>query len=692
MYWQTSLSIYKPLNVLKRVITFVLLFFVTSLFSHAEKQKKFERANDLFYGTSLYHYFQGEYFNSLTELLIGEEKDSFIHHGAFVDVFRGGLHLSYGMDKEAHRLFESVLSENDEGKKRKNNISQQTEMRAWFYLGKLLYKKNLPDQALNYFLKVDKALPTELHDEYVFLKSKTLQQLTNEDRSIKITDTESTFFPQPDSDSIWWFYITYNTAMESIKTIDSSSLNEEAKRLEKNKIAKRLLGLANQINQSRLAIYDEELLALRDRSLISSGFIALSAGSHQQAIKSFKQVRRENPLVTQALLGYGWAAIKMGDDKAALAPLQLLSRYSLSDSSVQEAMLAIPFIYERMNQKALAVSEYKKTIQEIDREMVYLKQLKQKLQVLSSSQISRLLNENSVFWLKESVVPQFLNDESNILLDERFKTLLSKNNISVLINKRQDILWLNSMLEQQSMDIETIDFVIGARAEKASQSISDTQVQLKKEKLKSFKAEYTELKKRHHLARQDQRWSSVIYLVDSQEARVNNRIDTVNKRLKKIKSLKEYIISLDSNRLTESELDQIALNEYDDTVQLAKGLLHWRVANHSAEALWQQAKILKSIEVMLEESSNELGRFASYKENAITQLQEKYRMNEMAERIKLQRLYSMRLAQRVDEEIITLLMEEINRLQSMSNAYLAQANLAMARLLDNSKNLLTGEE
>ncbi|MBT8149517.1 MAG: hypothetical protein KJO24_06265, partial [Gammaproteobacteria bacterium] len=165
----------------------------------ASAGKKYNAVQDLDYGVALYDYFQQDYFNALSELLIAEKTGSIKHHTDFAKVLRGGIHLSYGMEEEARNIFYQII---EQGKAQSHldnsglsngvvntvasNIAQSSNAeggllgaskkasneniaRAWFYLGKLLYKKGEFLPAAENLEKVSKSLSRDLHPEFAFL-------------------------------------------------------------------------------------------------------------------------------------------------------------------------------------------------------------------------------------------------------------------------------------------------------------------------------------------------------------------------------------------------------------------------------------------------------------------------------------------------------------------------------------------
>ena len=91
-----------------------------------------DSVKDLRYGVTLYHFFQQNYFDALTELGAAQQLQMLPNHGDEAELLRGGMSLSYGMDREARRVFETLLTQPTQG---------VDSDRAWFYVGKLAWRR-----------------------------------------------------------------------------------------------------------------------------------------------------------------------------------------------------------------------------------------------------------------------------------------------------------------------------------------------------------------------------------------------------------------------------------------------------------------------------------------------------------------------------------------------------------------------
>ena len=253
------------------------------------------------YGTSLYHFYQQDYFGALTELMAAQTLDALGPHSAGAELLRGGMALSWGMDREARAVFTQQLSRPG---------ADVDADRAWFYLGKMAWQRGDSALALETLARMAPDYQGEVADEALYLRASA--RLQQGDTAAASADRER--LPR---DSYWRRHLDYNLGAADAARGDWTA------------------ALPHFDSIAAAPARHAEGLALRDKSLTAAGYAALAAGQYQRADAAFSRVRLDGPFAARAMLGYGWSAAESGDYLRALTPWQALSQRALFDDSAR---------------------------------------------------------------------------------------------------------------------------------------------------------------------------------------------------------------------------------------------------------------------------------------------------------------------------------------------------------------------
>lgn len=283
-----------------------------------------ETVQSLHYHTALFHYFQQDYFNALTELMVAQQDDEPGPDRNNTELLRGGASLSYGMERAAEQIFERQLTEPGGSPDRD---------RAWFYLGKLAWQRGALDRSA---AALDQMSPTyhgQLALEALYLRASISLRQGQE----QLAASYDTLLP---ADSPWLYYLYYNLGASHAASGDWTAA----------------IGYFQRVVESPLST--PVMQALRDKALTASGYAHLAMEDYQQAARDFSRVRLDSPLVDRALLGYGWAYSGMGHYRSAITPWQTLGERSLLSDSVRESLLASPYAHEQLGRRRTALELY----------------------------------------------------------------------------------------------------------------------------------------------------------------------------------------------------------------------------------------------------------------------------------------------------------------------------------------------
>lgn len=369
----------------------------------AEDSELPRSVQDLRYGVVLYDFFQDNYFQALTELMLGEQKQDMPNHAEFASLLRGGISLSYGMDEQARSIFNELLAQHPQPAVRD---------RAWFYLGKSFYQRGDYTGAADLLARSGDALPTELAQEREYLALNI---------ELKKGNTINVVTPDDAEMSPWLPYLLYNLGVAQASRNDTANAAATLARL------------------AELPLREDEHKALRDRAFTAAGYNYLNAQDPDQAVAVLSRVRLNSPLADKALLGYGWAHAQRKDFAGALRPWQTLVQKSVLLPAVQEGLLAVPYAYEQLNAPAQALEEYARAEQLLLREIERVEAAQQTLQTVS------LL----ALWVEEDEQHQWLSRNAELPVVPKLpylEQLLARNDIQEIIRDMRDLRQLETHL------------------------------------------------------------------------------------------------------------------------------------------------------------------------------------------------------------------------------------------------------
>jgi tetratricopeptide (TPR) repeat protein len=115
----------------------------------------------------------------------------------------------------------------------------------------------------------------------------------------------------------------------------------------------------NQLDRAgQIATNDPAELAIRDKSNLVLGTIFLEEEDYDSAVPYLNRVRLDGPFSNQALLSAGWANLSNDQFDRAVVPWRILAYREVTDRAAQEAMLALPYAYGKLNVHGRAAINY----------------------------------------------------------------------------------------------------------------------------------------------------------------------------------------------------------------------------------------------------------------------------------------------------------------------------------------------
>jgi tetratricopeptide (TPR) repeat protein len=292
-----------------------------------------EGLKDLHFGEALYHAHQGQYFEAL-ERLDSEVKqhdeidepqlDTLFAHIHDAEFNLGDFELRYRMHHRAGRAITAVLE---------GAVDELVRNDAAFRLARIHFQKGQMDDAILALGRIDGSVPKAIQDDIEFLRGNVYLAREESQAAIEV------FEKLQDSEE-FGAYASYNLGIAYLQDGQVSNAKEQLDR-------------AGQFNAD-----SEAELAIRDKSNLVLGTLLLEEEKFAEAIPFLNRVRLDGPFSNQALLSAGWASMSIDNAERAVVPWDILAGREVTDRATQEAMLALPYAYGKLDVHGRAAISY----------------------------------------------------------------------------------------------------------------------------------------------------------------------------------------------------------------------------------------------------------------------------------------------------------------------------------------------
>ena len=299
---------------------------------------------DPYFGEALYYAYQDDYFSALERLdselaqhyAVDEPiRDPLYQHIDDAEFSVGDFELYYHMNLRAGRAIKAVLE---------GHVDESVRAGAAYRLARLYFQKNQPDDALTVLDGMTRPIPDAIRDDVGFLRANVLMALGRPSDAVEVL----------------------NDLQGSNKLTGFSAYNLGIALLENGQ----LKAAAVQLDRAgRVAASDRQTHAIRDKSNLVLGTLLFEAEEYARAQSSLERVRLDGPFSNQALLRAGWAEASALQFDRALVPWSLLAGRDATDSAVQEALLALPYAYSKLNVHGRAAVLYERAASSFGNEL-----------------------------------------------------------------------------------------------------------------------------------------------------------------------------------------------------------------------------------------------------------------------------------------------------------------------------------
>ena len=407
-----------------------LMFSVSSALAGVSAPKELK---DLYFGEALYDAFQGDWFDSISRLdtelaqhygLDEPKRDSLYYHINQAEFAVGDFELAYRMHQRAGRAITAVIE---------GNVEEPVRNEAIFRLARIYFQKNQPVNALYAIERIKGAVPEKIRDDLAFLRAQILMA------NGRFEEAERILKDLQSAKSIEGFS-TYNLGIALIK---------DGKEIEGRQYLDRT---------GRISSNDDLTLAIKDKSNLVLGSKMLKEKDFESAKQVLDRVRLKGPFSNRALLGSGWADAFQGHFERALVPWSILVTREVTDASVQEAMLAAPYAYGKLNVYSKAALMYDNALEkfgiEIDKLDSSIKSIREGY--FLKALVREELKQDADWVVKLRKLPQ--TPETYYLLD-----LMASHNFQESLKNYLDLEELRKKLETWKDDLDAFEEIIDQR-------------------------------------------------------------------------------------------------------------------------------------------------------------------------------------------------------------------------------------
>jgi Tetratricopeptide repeat len=577
------------------------------------------------YGDSLFYFFQGRYFTSVTQLMVSQQFGRMAPHDDEAEILRGGLFLSYGMHREAGEVFATLIQ---------RGAKQPVRDRAWYYLAKIRYQRGLYAESEDALGRIEKRLPGELEEDRALLQANVLMARGKYAEAIKVLEALA---KGPGATS----YVRYNLGVALVRSGDLA----------------RGTPLLDAVG--KLPAASEEYRSLRDKANVALGFASLQEGRAEQARSYLERVRLSGMYSNKALLGFGWAAAAQGQMKKALVPWSELAARNPRDASVLEAQLAVPYALADLGANARALELYQEAIGVFDRESVNLDA--SVAAIRSGKLLDGLISSNpgdemGWFWNIAK-----LPDAQELPLGSHLAQLMAAHEFQEAFKNYRDLLYLARNLQQWQESLGVLRDMLANRRQAFAERLPQVREKANTLNLAGFGQQVDALLAELDRAERD---ADAAAFATPRERELQARLDRVHEALERAGSDPE-------------------LGEARERYRRVAGALLWQQSDQFAVRLWNARKGMQELQRNLAQAQQ---RDAAL---AVAQRDEPARLDAFASRIDAlsARLDTMvprvvALTQEQQVAVQELAVADLLRQKERLAEYGTQARFAVAQIYD----------
>ena len=500
------------------------------------------RVQDLEYGVSLFYFYQEKYFSAITELLVADHYQKINEDIANPQILLGGLYLSYGLHEKSTDIFEKLLEQDE------LSLEEVIQDRAWYLLGKNHFRNNLYDRSESSLKRVRDSLQQRDEDEKAYLLNTIFLKL----EKIELAEDSLRLFSEQ---SIWKYYAQFNTGVYLIKQEDRFNSGENY-----------LLELAN------LEAQNKELGLIKDKANLALAFVYLKNNDQDSAASFFEKVKVNSDVTGKALLGLGWSKYREEEfDGSISAWMNLASTQIESDLVVQEAMISIPYAFEKKTENEQALFQYDLALESY------------KIQLSETDELSHFIESQQFI---DQVSPNNLGEETPKYVDVIYKLnplahrylsdLIASKDFQLSVKQYQQLLHMLYKLEQWQHSLPALKMILEEKQKTYKNKLARTVGSESLDRVELLKAKHKQL-------------ASEVNRIESYELYEELAVPEEQDALKMLKALKQKLEKLKGDK--DPDIEEVRFK-----YRLLNGLLAWRLKTEYPVRYWELKKKLRLLD------------------------------------------------------------------------------------------------
>ncbi len=303
--------------------------------------------DELAWGEALFFHFQDNKIEALTRLTARLEQGKLDKNRSQAELLLAGILLDYGLPTQAQNLLQTLES-----------LKQSPDKAARMYLAnaRVYYQQQQYQNAQDNLALVDfDRLSRRERTQAGFMLAQIQFGLG------EYSASANTLSQIEDSGNLQR-YAKYNLGISLLNVDDEASQRQAT-------------AVLNEVSNAN--IIDQEQYALADQAKLALGLYALNQARYDEADQLLKSIRLDGLVSDDALLLLGWNAMNQESYDDALGYwITLASKQDILSPVVQEAWLAVPYVWQMKGDKAKASDGYKTAIQIQQRAQRRLDELK----------------------------------------------------------------------------------------------------------------------------------------------------------------------------------------------------------------------------------------------------------------------------------------------------------------------------